>query len=57
MVVIGGMSFIGAKLSQYFYDKGEEVIAIEDAINIEPDPMRWYRWTELHKLGFCARAV
>ena len=51
------MSFVGAKVSQYLYDKGEEVIAIEDAINIEPDPMRWYRWTELHKLGLSATIV
>ena len=51
------MSFIGAKLSQYLYDKGEKVIAIEDTINIEPDPMRWYRWTKLHKLGLSTTLV
>ena len=56
-IVIGGMSFIGAKVSQYLDRIGQKVTVIEDAINIEPDPMRWYRWTELHKLGLSTMFV
>ena len=53
------MSFIGAKVSQYLSNisKGRKVVPIEDAINIEPDPMRWYRWTKLSKSGLSTTLV
>ena len=46
-VVIGGMSFHGAKIANYLHNMNFSVTVIEDAVNIEPDPIRWYRWTQL----------
>ena len=46
-VVIGGMSFHGAKIATYLHNMNFSVTVIEDAVNIEPDPIRWYRWTQL----------
>ena len=46
-VVIGGMSFHGAKIANYLHDMNFIVTVIEDAVNIEPDPLKWYRWTQL----------
>ena len=46
-VVIGGMSFHGAKIANYLHDMNFRVTVIEDAVNIEPDPLKWYRWTQL----------
>ena len=46
-VVIGGMSFHGAKIATYLHNMNFNVTVIEDAVNIEPDPIRWYRWTQL----------
>ena len=46
-VVIGGMSFHGAKIANYLHDMNFIVTVIEDAVNIEPDPIKWYRWTQL----------
>ena len=39
-VVIGGMSFHGAKIATYLHNMNFSVTVIEDAVNIEPDPMR-----------------
>ena len=46
-VIIGGMSFHGAKIATYLHNMNFNVTVIEDAVNIEPDPIRWYRWTQL----------
>ena len=46
-VIIGGMSFHGAKIATYLHNMNFNVTVIEDAVNIEPDPIRWYRWTYL----------
>ena len=46
-VVIGGMSFHGAKIANYLHNMNFRVTVVEDAVNIEPDPIRWYRWTQL----------
>ena len=46
-VVIGGMSFHGAKIANYLHNMNFSVTVIEDAVNIEPDPLKWYRWTQL----------
>ena len=46
-VIIGGMSFHGAKIANYLHNMNFRVTVIEDAVNIEPDPIRWYRWTQL----------
>ena len=46
-VVIGGMSFHGARIANYLHDMNFRVTVIEDAVNIEPDPLKWYRWTQL----------
>ena len=48
-VVIGGMSFHGAKITTYLHNMNFNVTVIEDAVNIEPDPIRWYRWTQLYQ--------
>ena len=41
-VVIGGMSFHGAKIANYLHNMNFSVTIIEDAVNIEPDPIKWY---------------
>ena len=46
-VIIGGMSFHGAKIATYLHNMNFSVTVIEDAVNIEPDLIRWYRWTYL----------
>ena len=46
-VIIGGMSFHGAKIANYLHNMNFSVTVIEDAVNIEPDPIKWYRWTQL----------
>ena len=46
-VVIGGMSFHGARIANYLHNMNFRVTVIEDAVNIEPDPLKWYRWTQL----------
>ena len=46
-VVIGGMSFHGAKIANYLHNMNFDITVIEDAVNIEPDPLKWYRWTQL----------
>ena len=46
-VVIGGMSFHGARIANYLHNMNFRVTVIEDAVNIEPDPIKWYRWTQL----------
>ena len=46
------MSFIGARLSHFIHNLNHsEVISLEDAINIAPNTIQWYRWTQLHMLG------
>ena len=47
IVIVGGMSFHGAMIANYLHDKYCSVTVIEDSINIEPVPIKWYRWTYL----------
>ena len=50
--LIGGMSFIGAKLAVHLHSrKNDDIIAMEDVINVDRDPLKWYRWTEMMRLG------
>ena len=51
IVLLGGMSFIGSRLAVYLNGKVHNVRIMEDVINVDPDPMKWYRWGELNKLG------
>ena len=50
-VLLGGMSFIGSRLAVYLNGKVRNIRVMEDVINVDPDPMKWYRWGELNKLG------
>ena len=47
IVIVGGMSFHGAMIANYLYKSNCYVTVIEDSINIEPVPIKWYRWTNL----------
>ena len=47
VVIVGGMSFHGAMIANYLYKSNCYVTVIEDSINIEPVPIKWYRWTYL----------
>ena len=51
IVLLGGMSFIGSRLAVYLNGKVHNIRVMEDVINVDPDPMKWYRWGELNKLG------
>ena len=51
IVLLGGMSFIGSRLAVYLKGKVHNLRVMEDVINVDPDPMKWYRWGELNKLG------
>ena len=51
IVLFGGMSFIGSRLAVYLNGKVHNIRIMEDVINVDPDPMKWYRWGELNKLG------
>ena len=53
IVLFGGMSFIGSRLAVYLNGKVhvQNIKVMEDVINVDPDPMKWYRWGELNKLG------
>ena len=48
------MSFIGSRLSVYLHNNQYDVVAIEDIANVDKNPVKWYRWTELNKLGITA---
>ena len=49
--LIGGMSFIGAKLAVHLHSrKNDDIIAMEDVINVDRDPLKWYRWTEMMRI-------
>ena len=50
-VLLGGMSFIGSRLAVYLNGKVHNIRVMEDVINVDPDPLKWYRWGELNKLG------
>ena len=50
-VLLGGMSFIGSRLAVYLNGKVRNIRVMEDVINVDPDPLKWYRWGELNKLG------
>lgn len=45
------MSFHGAKIASCLYSEGDTVITAEDSLNIEPNPIKWYRWTQLTLQG------
>ena len=49
ILVIGAMSFIGARVTMYLHERGHHVLAVEDLINVNNDDMKWYRWTQLMK--------
>ena len=51
IVLLGGMSFIGSRLAVYLNGKVHNIRVMEDVINVDPDPLKWYRWGELNKLG------
>ena len=51
IVLLGGMSFIGSRLAVHLKGKVRNLRVMEDVINVDPDPMKWYRWGELNKLG------
>ena len=51
ILVVGAASFIGAHIVKHFRESSVSVIATEDSVNIEADPMMWYRWEQLIALG------
>ena len=48
VLVIGGSSFIGAKVSLYFHNQGLNVIPVEDQEKFIDKRMALYRWQKLH---------
>ena len=47
ILIIGAMSFIGARLTMYLHERGYHVLGVEDLINVNNDDMKWYRWSQL----------
>lgn len=46
------MSLIGARLSLYIHNQQcSDITSLEDPVSIEPNPLQWYRWTQLHLSG------
>ena len=48
ILVIGGLSFIGSKVSMYFHNEGINVIPVEDQ-DKHVDERMAYRWQKLHE--------
>lgn len=51
VLIIGGMSFIGARLSLNLHERRINVMVTEDILNVDRDPLKWYRWTSLNRKG------
>ena len=50
LLIIGGMSHIGARLGYKHYEYNKSVIVTEDIINVNRINIKWYRWSKLSTL-------
>ena len=59
VLIVGASSFIGASIAKLIanYNYTTQLVVTEDAVNIDFDPLAWYRWEKLIAMGLSPQYI